>query len=173
MSQLNPVINQRDINYIINAHSNYPTKESRAFRKFDGQTPYFMHPLWCATTIATETNLPEQLRKDGTLALLYHDLLEDTKIGLPIWLNNQTKSYIQDMTYEGGNAQEMQEIWSKPKEIRLFKLYDKVSNLLDSSWMNEEKSEIYYDYTMKLCQDVELHFNNLNITKIASGILYE
>jgi len=43
------------------------------------------------------------------------------------------------MTFEGGSEQEIVEIWDKPTEIRLYKLYDKVSNLLDGAWMKDEK----------------------------------
>jgi len=70
-------------------------------------------------------------------------------------------------------TQEMVEVWNREPKIRLFKLYDKISNLLDSSWMTPEIIEIYTSYTKKLLEDVEQNFGQLNITRIARAILYK
>jgi hypothetical protein len=160
---------QRDLTYIIEAHTNHPRKQSKAFRKWDGKTPYYIHPVWCATMILTETTLPENTRQEGAQALLYHDLLEDTDKPLPDWLSDRVKGIIQDMTFPGGSAQEMQEIWTKPQVVRLYKLYDKISNLLDAYWMSEAKLAEYKVYTSKLRQDVLERYGSLNITKIMMG----
>lgn len=161
----------RDIEYIVKAHRDFSRKESKAFRKFDGQTPSYTHLLWSATAILTETSLDNQLRADGSQALLYHDILKDTTVNLPDWLSEQVKTYIHHMTFVGGSKQEMSDIWIKPKEIKLFKLYDKVHNLLDGSWMEEEKRQQYEEYTGKLVRHVTKHYGELNIMKIAEGIL--
>ncbi len=161
----------RDIEYIVDAHQNYPRKPSKAFRKWDEKTPYYTHPLWCATTIATETNLEERTRANGIQVLLYHDLLEDTTRNLPSWLSPKVKYLIKEMTFEGGSKQEMNEIWNKSDEIKLYKLYDKANNLMDGAWMNKEKREIYENYTRKLSEVVKQKYGNLNITRIADSIL--
>ncbi len=165
------MIYQRNLEYVIEAHRDYPRKESKAFRKWDGKTPYYVHPIWCATMLATETSLPSEVREEGVQALLYHDVLEDTYKLLPDWLTARVKTLVVEMTFQGGNSQEMQEIWNKSKEIRLYKLYDKVSNLLDGSWMNEEKRRTYEEYTRKLCEDVEHNYGELNITIIGRSII--
>jgi len=162
---------QKDINYIIEAHRDYSKKDSKAYRKWDGETPYHIHPIWCATTLATETSLANKIRQEGTQALLYHDVLEDTKRPLPDWLSERVTQLIEQMTFHGGSTQEMQEIWNKPQEIRLYKLYDKVSNLLDGSWMNKEKKRTYKTYTKRLCADVERNYGILNITKLGKSII--
>ncbi len=64
--------------YMVNAHTNFPRKASKAFRKFDGVTPFWVHPSWCATAILAEESLPEELRMRGAHALLLHDVVEDT-----------------------------------------------------------------------------------------------
>ena len=158
---------QRDITYIIQAHRDYPQKPSNAYRKWDGKTPYYIHPLWCAATLAAETTLDEKTREEGVQALLYHDLLEDTTKLLPNWLSSRVKTIIEQMTFEQGSAQEMQEIWNKPDEIKLYKLYDKVSNLLDGNWMSPEKKKQYRAYTQRLCDEVEKIYGQLNITQLA------
>lgn len=137
---------QKDIEYIIRAHDLFPVKPSKAFRKHDGKTPSYTHSLWCATTILAETNLDESLRNKGGLILLYHDLLEDTTLPLPDWLPNDIIRGINDMTFESF-TKETKLIFRKNKEIRLFKLYDKVNNLMDSSWMSIEKKLAYNRYT--------------------------
>ncbi|MBU1643927.1 MAG: hypothetical protein KKA62_04410 [Nanoarchaeota archaeon] len=162
---------QRDLDYVIEAHRDRSVKPSKAFRKWDGKTSYHIHPIWCATMITTETSLPEEIREDGVQVLLYHDVLEDTHRNLPDWLSYRVKTLIGEMTFQGGSSQEMQEIWEKSPEVRLYKLYDKVSNLLDNSWMNYEKRRTYSDYTKRLCQDVEQNYGELNITKIARGVV--
>lgn len=158
------------ITYIIHAHQQQPQKPLNAYRLWDKRTPYSIHPLWCAITILTETQLPKPLREEGYLTLLYHDLLEDTTAKLPPLSNNVKKS-IRDMTFYEGIDQEIKEIWHKQPKIRLFKLYDKISNLLDGSWMPPELHKKYIDYTEKLLEDVEHNFGSLNIVKIAHAIV--
>jgi hypothetical protein len=161
---------EKDIEYILDAHKNYAKKPSKAVRKWDGKTPYYIHPLWCATTIASETALDEETKRVGIQALLYHDILEDTTKELPEGLDEKVKQAVKDMTFEGGSKQEMEEVWTKPKAVRLYKLYDKVSNLLDGIWMDDEKWDKYVEYTMKLYEDVECNYGELNITRIARTV---
>jgi hypothetical protein len=167
------ILSGKDLSNIILAHAKYPEKPKKAFRKWDGKTPYATHPIWCATTISTETNLDEKTRLEGYLALLYHDVLEDTITLLPNDLPERVKQLVQEMTFQGGSKQEMQEIWTRPREVILYKLYDKVSNLLDGSWMDTEKRKEYEEYTQKLAEDVMKNYGKLNITRIAKAIALE
>lgn len=160
----------RDIEYITNAHQNYPKKPSKAFRKCDGKTLFSVHPLWCAITIEGDTRLDGKTKQEGSQALLYHDIVEDTTKPLPEHLSDRVKELVNQMTFSGGMAQEIQEVWDKPIEIKLYKLYDKVSNMLDSSWMSVEKKQRYTEYTRKLCNEVENYYGELNITIIARAI---
>ena len=43
---------------IFRAHDGRANKESKRFRKWDGKTPYGIHPTWAAMTILTETLSP-------------------------------------------------------------------------------------------------------------------
>jgi len=160
----------KDIVFIYEAHQNHPTKDSKAFRKWDGKTPYSMHPIWCAATIETETILDDKTRRIGSQSLLYHDVLEDTTVELPYDLPLEVVQCIKLMTFPGGSKQEMEEIWDLPPEIRLFKLYDKVCIFFDGTWMSEEKYIVYLDYIRKLAHDVRSNYGNLNIVKIANAI---
>lgn len=71
----------------------------------------------------------------------------------------------------GSTAIEIREIWDRPKIVRLLKLYDKVSNLLDGSWMSDEKwNNQYVPYVKRLANDVENNYGTLNIVRIARAI---
>lgn len=158
------------IQYIWEAHSQFPKEPNQAFRLWDGQTAYAMHPVWCACTILTETTLPEVLRHEGSLALLYHDVLEDTRRPLPETLSSQVKQYIKDMTFPGGFEEEQQKIWDFSPEIQLFKLYDKTSNLLDGVWMSPEKYQDYLQFTYRLLEETEKNWKNLTIAGIIRSL---
>ena len=88
---------EKDIKYVMNAHTNHARKPSKAFRKWDGKTPYYVHPIWCAITIATETKLDEKTKNEGIQTLLYHDLLEDTTKNLPEWLSPRIKYLVEEL----------------------------------------------------------------------------
>lgn len=152
------------------AHTHHPLKPSKAVRKWDGRTPYFVHPVWCATTILEEPNLPEPLRRRGAQALALHDVLEDTTLKLPKSIGPTVRKLVQGMTFEGGSAQEMVEVWSRPPEIRLLKLYDKTCNMLDDGFMDPAHRRKTRRYVRRLIADVEAHYPGTNIVKLARAL---
>lgn len=160
------------ISYTCKSHSELPKKPSKAFRKWDGHTPYFVHPIWCSMMILTETILPDSIRSKGSQALLLHDVLEDTSAQLPDNLNKEVVQIVKEMTFTS-SQEEMKQIWEKDPIIKLLKLYDKVSNLLDDTWMNEEKSCTYKRYVGRLCEEVKQQYGKLNIVKIAETLVAE
>ncbi|MBI1979096.1 MAG: hypothetical protein HYS62_03505 [Candidatus Aenigmarchaeota archaeon] len=162
---------ENHLQYVIQAHGEYPLRPENATRRWDGKTPYSIHPIWCAMTLRTETSLPEELRETGSIALLYHDVLEDTKAGLPEDLPERVRHLVREMTFLGGMTQEMEEIWNKGIEIKLLKLYDKVSNLLDGSWMTADRAQQYRDHTKRLLDEAVATYGELNIVRIARAII--
>lgn len=157
------------IEYSMDSHSRFSTKESNATRKWDGETPYGVHPTWCAMTLLHETRLPAELRKSGAEALALHDVLEDTTRPLPEKTSERVRQLVDGMTFESSRS-EMQLIWDRSPEIRLLKLYDKVSNIMDGAWMSQEKRAAYLSYTKRLADDVERNFGALTIVKIARAL---
>lgn len=151
------------------AHIDLPTTPNDAIRFHDRATPYIVHPIWCAMTIMTETTLSEPLRLNGCQALMWHDVLEDTRADLPIDTGREVRQLIQNMSFENF-ADEKTLIWARSKEIRLLKLYDKTSNLLDASHYSIEKWNNYVEFTQSLIVDVENNYGQLNIIKIAKSI---
>jgi (p)ppGpp synthase/HD superfamily hydrolase len=145
---------------------------NKAFRKWDGKTPYAIHPTWCSMTLLAETRLPEHIRHDGARALLMHDLLEDTTQNLPEDTSETVRQLVLDVIFKNSD-EEMQQVWSRSDLVLLLKLYDKVSNLLDGSWMSPEKLQVYKSYVSKLCDHVETVYGPLNIVKIANALAIE
>ncbi len=148
------------LEFVIEAHKDQT-------RRFDNKTLYSAHPIWCAYALLVEPTLPRKKKDDYFQALLCHDIYEDTDKKLPSYVSKRTRELVREMTFEGGMKEEMEGIWEKSPEVRLLKLYDKVSNLLDSTWMSKEKLEEYKEFTRKLLKDVERNYGELNIVKLA------
>ncbi len=157
---------QRDLIYIIEAHTNKEKKPENRFRNWDNQTPYYIHPIWCATMIRQEQSLTEEVRLAGSQALLYHDVLEDTIAELPKWLSEDVKSLILNLTFNS-SEDEWENLWKKDKRVRILKLYDKVSNMMDGVWMKPERRQQHQSHLRRLCEDVERNYGELNITRLA------
>jgi len=156
-------------NYTVDAHSHHPKTKEDTVRFWDNKTPYFIHPTWCAMTLLTETSLSEEIRFNGYQALLWHDVFEDTTLDLPAGTADIVRHYVQDMTFNNF-SEEVKKIWSKDIIVQLLKLYDKTSNLLDATWMNEKKRKMYIDYSLQLTDKVQSEYGELNIVKIARSI---
>ena len=160
------------INFCIDSHTDKPSKASKAFRKWDKKTLYAIHPIWSAMTVLTETSLDENVRYKAYQVLMLHDVLEDTtitEIDLKNLVSEDVIESVKHMTFES-SAVEMHQIWEKSDFIKLLKLYDKVSNLLDGSWMDDEKRKQYIYYVSKLSKAVYLAYGKLNIVKIAESL---
>ena len=87
------------IQYVIYAHAFCAKTDSNRFRRWDMKTPYYIHPLWCATTLLTEEKLSEEIRRIGSQALLLHDVFEDTTAGLPKDTEDEVRRLVMDMTF--------------------------------------------------------------------------
>ncbi len=151
-------------------HSFEPKLLRNATRLWDNTTPYIVHPLWCAVTIAFEQRLTSEVRARGILILLFHDILEDTCGEIPQDLPTEVKEGIRRMTFYTSKV-ERTRIWSLPPEIRLFKLYDKTCNLLDAIETDPEKIKKNNELVVELIADVEKNYGTLNITKIARSLV--
>jgi (p)ppGpp synthase/HD superfamily hydrolase len=159
---------QANIDLAILAHSRYARQPSKAIRYWDQRTPYAIHPIWCAMTLLTETTLPQALRSDGYQALHWHDVVEDTEFPLPQDVGEEVTRLVAAMSFDD-QADEMAHVWERGDTVILLKLYDKVSNLLDGTWMSDERWNAYVSYTERLRDHVRLAFGELNIVRIAEA----
>jgi (p)ppGpp synthase/HD superfamily hydrolase len=159
----------RLIDFALTTHARQPIRPPKAYRKWDGKTPYSIHPIWCAMTLLHETALSEESRYAGAEALILHDILEDTTANLPEGTSEDVRSLVQDMTF-ASTDEEMELVWNHKPFVRFLKLYDKVSNLMDGVWMSEERREEYVEYTKRLADDARANFGELDIVKIAHAL---
>jgi len=149
-----------------NAHQKHSTKPSGATRRIDGCTPYAVHPVGCAMLVLAESSLPHQLRYAGALALLFHDVVEDTIAPIPPELPVEVVELVHELTFPGGSTQEMQEIWDRSLTARMLKCYDKWWNLADGfhTWMSERGKtyqDKYLEYSIRLADNVDEHLDEL------------
>ena len=157
------------INHAFAAHIENPKSPEDAIRFWDKKTPYVVHPIWCGVTLLTETQLPEDIRLPGYQALIWHDVLEDTNLPLPEGTDPEVARLVGEMTF-ASFKEEQELIEGKENLVKLLKLYDKTSILLDAVWMKDEKWNNLVDYTLKLRQFVLEAYGDLNIVKIAGAV---
>lgn len=159
----------KQIKFAITTHATHARKLRNATRLWDKQTPYGVHPAWCAMTILQETDLPEETRRNGYQALLLHDILEDTTASLPDDTSSEVRALVEGMTFEGIDR-EREQVWSRGKEIILLKLYDKTSNLLEGKTMYPDRKVLYVAYIRRLIEEVRKSYGELNIVTIAEAL---
>ena len=139
--------------------------------------PYFTHPLWCSIMILLEPTLPESIKEQGSLALLFHDILEDTTEPLPADLPDTVKGLVRELTVEkeakynfSSWEKEKLTILEKPIEVQLLKLYDKTASIYDRSIKGDRYDE-WTRIVLKLAENVEKQYGPLNITDLAKTIV--
>ena len=158
------------LTHVILTHANEPIKPEKAFRKCDGKTPASIHPILCAMLLLHETSLSEEIREKGWETLASHDIFEDTGGALTQEATEEIIRLVTGMTFKN-NVEEMERVWERGSEIILYKLYDKFSNLLQDSVLAEEKRPRYYEYILKLCEEVEKTYGELDIVTVARAIV--
>jgi hypothetical protein len=120
-------------------------------------------------TLLSETALPFDLRVVGYQALLWHDVREDTHLSLPPGTPSEVTDLVDQMTF-ASFSEEREQIWACSERSQLLKLYDKVSNLLDGSWMADAKWNDYVEHTRALAEIASERFGDLNIVRIARAV---
>ena len=155
-------------------HQNHAKNPEKAFRKFDGKTPYGVHPTLAAMLILHEEHLSEEVRVRGAKALLAHDLLEDTMVPLVALTNwggdPDVTGLIQELTFTKDENPSV-EIWNRSHEAQLLKFYDVTVNLMCVGKMSPDRIQYRREQAKKHLAWVESNYPGLEITKIAGGLL--
>lgn len=161
------------IGIVARAHQEKVLPEAKAIRKHfrtGEENLYFTHSLWCAMMFLLETDLPADIRNNGALALLFHDVLEDTSEKLPKDLSEEVKYLVDEMTYEGGFDEEKNIVLEKPPIVQLLKLYDKTATLYDGA-LKMQRHKPWAEFTQKLANNVEKEYGELNIVLLARELV--
>lgn len=164
---------------VIIAHQQKTNQFGKPTRALMGgeQNPYFSHPLWCFSMLLAEPKLPESIRIPGALALLFHDVLEDTTEPLPNDLPENIKQLINQLTVEkeakyhySSWEKEKLTILHKPIHIQLLKLYDKTASLYDRAIAPQRYPE-WIAITSKLANNIEKTYGKLNIVMLTHAVI--
>lgn len=133
-----------------------------------GKVPYIMHPLWCASLLIADTQIPYEQRELGFKALILHDVLEDTSLKLPEWVEPEVKEIVQKLTFKSWE-QAKREISKSPTFIKLLYLFDALSNMYENH-VSEPKRAEWKKLTAGILKGVEQEYGNIRIVQIGKAI---
>ena len=151
----------------VNAHQVNPNQPKDA-SVFGMAKPVVIHSLRCAMTILHETQLPDEI---GCRDIRHCCCMMFWKIPvvIPGNLDERVVVLVHGMTFDSFQA-EQAAIWDQPDDIKLLKLYDKTSILMDAVWMRDKKWNNLVDYTLALADFVEKTYGLLNVVNIARAL---
>lgn len=167
MENIKPTNLKRLLDLVYSAHQVHNTRKD--FRQ-DGKVPFIVHPIWCALTLLNDQRIPFKERELGYQALLLHDILEDTSLDIPDYIEPKVIEYVKEMTHD--SWEEEQNIENKSNFIKLLKLCDKIASMYDETvWNEPQRRKEWKALTQKLLDDVENHYGNIRLVTLAKAIL--
>lgn len=156
--------------YLEFAYSAYQENNvtNQAYRQ-DGNVPYITHPLWCASMLIADTQVPYEQRELGFKALILHDVLEDTSLELPEWVDPAVKKIVQEMTFENWE-QAKEEIPKHSNFLKLLHTVDALSSMYENH-VSEQKRTEWKNITAGLLQEIEREYGNIRIVQIGNAVI--
>lgn len=119
------------LDFVYSAHQENPRQGASTTRQ-QGTVPFVVHPLWCGLLLLNDATVDQAERELGFQALLFHDVLEDTKLRLPDFIDPMVPPLVADMTYTSWD-QEKNEVPTKSIFVQFLKVIDKAATIYDSS----------------------------------------
>lgn len=167
MQKIEPAKLKQLIDLAYSAHHEHNTRND--FRQ-NGQVPFIVHPLWCALILLNDQRIPFVERELGYQVLLLHDVLEDTSLEIPDYVDKKVLELVKEMTHK--TWEEEQNIENKSDFVKLLKLCDKVASMYDETVRQDpERRKEWKTLTQKLLQAVERHYGNIRLVILAKAIL--
>ena len=157
---------------IFRIYSLFPREPEKAFRRFDGVTPYGVHPVLLAMFLLNEESLPEEFRVRGAKALLAHDLIEDTTAELPSWVKDSPDAspLVHGLTFSK-RENKFVEIFNRGEEVILLGFFDNTFNLTATGRMKTERLAEYREGVRGHLAYIEPRYPRLEIVKMAKAFL--
>lgn len=134
----------------------------------ESHIPPLLHPLWCASMLITDTQVPYEQRELGFKVLLLHDVLEDTSLELPKWVSPEVREAVQELTFDNFE-QAVKEYPKKSSFIKLMFLYEKLASMYDSSVKEYHRSE-WKEFILEAVDEIEKEYGNIRIVQIGKAI---
>lgn len=144
----------------------------QAYRQ-NGKVPYTTHPLGSALLHIADTSIPYETRELGFKILVLHDVLEDTSLELPDWVEPPVKEGVEEMTYRGVETLEEKMKWVQSKDafIKLLMLYDSFWSLNERHVGGPiERQAQWKKGMLMLADEAEKHYGNIRIVTIARAV---
>jgi|SRR3989344_2500351 len=158
---------KRLLDFTYSAHQEH--NKNKDFRQ-NGKVPFVIHPLWCATMLLNDTRIPFEERRIGYQALLLHDVLEDTTLELPDYIEAEVVDLVKHMTHQ--TWEEEQHVDQKPVFVQLLKLIDKVASMYDETVRPDpQRRKEWKELIQKLLKNVETQYKDSRIVTVAHAIL--
>ncbi|MFA6304928.1 MAG: hypothetical protein WCV73_00370 [Patescibacteria group bacterium] len=169
MDNIKPTNLKQLLDLAYSAHQEHNTRKD--FRQ-DGKVPFVVHPMWCALTLLNDQRIPFEERELGYQVLLLHDILEDTSLEIPDFVEPKVLECVKEMTHD--SWEEEQNISDKSNFIKLLVLCDKIASMYDETVRNEpQRRKEWKILTQKLLTDVEKHYGSIRLVTLAKAVLNE
>ncbi|MFH1766680.1 MAG: hypothetical protein ABH826_01145 [Patescibacteria group bacterium] len=133
-----------------------------------GRVPYTVHPMWCATMLICDTKIPRKQRELGFKALILHDVLEDTDMTLPKWVEPRVQKIVQELTFESP-ADALKQIFGKSHFIKLLLLIDMLASMYEDH-VSPHHRGLWKKAVHHLIKEVEEKYGNTRIVQVAKVI---
>lgn len=165
--------------YLDFAYSAYQENNNsgQAYRQ-NGRVPYLMHPLWCASMLIADSDVPFEHRELGVKALILHDVLEDTSLELPDWVTQEVKDTVEELTFDS-LEEAIEKYDNKTPFIKLLMLYDKLSSMYENHVavnpkFSEEEAKArrrkWKNFVERGIVEVEKEYGNIRIVQVAKVV---
>ncbi|HBH46154.1 MAG: hypothetical protein A2445_03630 [Candidatus Jacksonbacteria bacterium RIFOXYC2_FULL_44_29] len=167
MEKIEPKNLKQLLDLAYSAHQEHNTRND--FRQ-NGKVPFAVHPIWCAMTLLNDQRIPFAERAIGYQALLLHDVLEDTNLGIPDYVDTQVIDLVKEMTHD--SWEDEQKIEGKSHLVKLLKLCDKIASMYDETLRDDAVyRKEWKALTEKLLHDVENHYGSIRLVTLAKAVL--
>ena len=158
---------KRLLDFTYSAHQEHCTKKD--FRQ-EGKVPFVVHPIWCAMMIINDTRVPYEERRIGYQAMLLHDVLEDTSLPLPEWVEPEVVELVKAMTHD--TWEEEQDIDKKSSLIQYLKLCDKTASMYDENVRPDpERRRQWKELMQRLLEKVEKNYPDCRVVTTARSVM--
>jgi hypothetical protein len=169
MDKIEPKNLKQLLDLIYSAHQEHNTRND--FRQNE-KVPFIVHPIWCALTLLNDQRIPFKERELGYQVLLLHDIIEDTSLVVPDYIDQKVLDCVKEMTHD--TWEEEKNIEKKSDFIKLLKLCDKIASMYDETVRNDlQRRKEWKILTQKLFVDVEKHYGNIRLVTLAKAILQD
>lgn len=135
-----------------------------------GIYPYIIHPMWAASTLIMDPDIPKEERILGFQILILHDVLEDTSVQLPKWIDEEVKRGVVALTHNNWEEEQAAILHYTPF-LTLLKLCDKMQTMYEKAVTDPKKARQWRQLVQRLTEDVEAHYGKTRVVVIAKALL--